>query len=103
MSPAAITPASRETHRTAATKRSSPSPRCSPMSLDAERRVDELLAFGHFLGELGIRALLGEADPCVVLGRRERDDLDLVLLERLHHLVVQRAAFPGEVVLGLLA
>src|SRR5213079_3277831 len=101
MSPAATTPATRETHRTAPTKRSSPSPRRSPMSLHAERRVDQLLAVGDFLGELGIRALFGDLDPRVVLRRRERDHLDLVLLERLHHLVVERAAFLREVVLCL--
>src|SRR2546421_10644380 len=57
--------------------------------LDAQRRVDQLLAVRHFLGELGVGALPRNSEPLVVFGRGQRDHLDLVLLERLDHLVVQ--------------
>src|SRR5690242_21714844 len=105
MRPAATTPEARERARTARTNASTPPRRLLRVigSLDRERLVDQLLAVGHILGELLVGALLRHADPVVVLGGRERDDLDVVLLERLHHLVVEALGFLGEVVLRLLA
>ena len=49
-------------------------------STSRERFVDQLLAVGHFLGELGVRALLARnLEPRVVFGVGERDDLDAVV------------------------
>src|SRR5690349_14414307 len=86
INPAAKTPVAWESLRTAAMKRSA-------TLLHAQRFVDELLAVGHFLRELRVRALARDLEPRVVLGRRERDDFDVVLLERLHHVLVEPLAF----------
>src|SRR5262245_5803947 len=93
MRPAAAMPQACDRRRTPWTK-------CSKL-LDAQRGVDELLAVGDFLRELLVRALLRHLNPCVVFGRRERHDLDLVLLERLDHLVVESLGLLGEIRLGL--
>src|SRR5690349_6634729 len=45
-----------------------------------QRFVDQLLAVRHFFGELGVRALLGHLEPLVVFLRRERHNLDVMLL-----------------------
>src|SRR5438874_9855204 len=71
--------------------------------LDRERFVDQLLAVRDFLRELLVGALLRDGDPVVVLGRRERHDLDVMLLERLHHLVVEAPGFLLEIILCFLA
>src|SRR5690242_4557531 len=64
--------------------------RSRPASLlHRQRFVDQLLAVRHFLRELGVGALLRDLEPLVILGRRQRDDLDVVLLEHLDHLVVE--------------
>src|SRR3954465_13016594 len=97
MSAAANQPSASETRRTATTKAS------TTALLDGERLVDQLLSVGHFLGELVVRAFLRHLHPPLVLGAGERDDLDVVLLEGLDHLVVEPLRFFREVVLRLLA
>src|SRR5258708_11465617 len=64
---------------------------------DAQRRVDQFLSVRNFLGELRIRAFPGDLDPLVVFGGRQRDHLDLVLLEYLDHLVIQALGLFREV------
>src|SRR5256885_15708132 len=88
-------PQSCETRRMPRTKKSK--------LLDAQRIFDQLLAVGDFLVELGIRALARHLDPRVVLGRGESDDLYLVVLEHLHHLVVEPFGVRGEELLRLRA
>src|SRR5882672_6177647 len=103
ISPAATKPHSCETRRMAATKRSTGPPAgLAARLLDRERLVDQLLAVRDFLGELRVRAFTRDLEPLVVFGRRKRHDLDLVLAERLHHLVVQAFRFLGEVGLRFL-
>src|SRR6266705_439768 len=70
---------------------------------DAQRRVDQFLSVRNFLGELRVRALPGDLDPLVVLCGRQRDHLDLVLLEYLDHLVIQALGLFREVRLRFLA
>src|SRR5438093_4260449 len=93
ISSAASTPQTCDTRRTAVTKRSK--------LLDAQRFLDQLFAVRHFLRELGVRALLRHLHPGVVLGGAESHHLDLVLLEYLHHLVVEPLRLLGEKVLRL--
>src|SRR5258708_20016167 len=63
---------------------------------DAQRRVDQFLSVRNFLGELRIRAFPGDLDPLVVFAARQRDHLDLLLPEYLHHPVTQPLApFPA--------
>src|ERR1043166_4586359 len=100
--PAATKPHSCDTRLTAETKRSTPSPP-PPELLDAQGVLDQLLAVRDFLGELVVRALPRDLEPLVVLGRGQGHHLDLVLAERLHHLVVQALRLLGEVVLRFLA
>src|SRR5579875_3763308 len=52
-------------------------------SLHRERLVDQLLAVGHTLGELGVGALFREIDPDVEVGVGELDDLDVMVVEQL--------------------
>src|SRR3979490_2324207 len=121
ISPAAMNPHSCETALTARTKLSMGGMRIvwagtinkgrlappfdmhCPALFDAQRRVDQFLSVRNFLGALRVRALPGHFDPLVVFGGRQRDHLDLVLLQGLDHLVVQALGFLGEIRLGLLA
>src|SRR3982750_3991821 len=97
MSEAANQPSTSETRRTATTKAS------TTALLDGERLVDQLLSAGHFLGDLVVCAFLCKHNPRVVFGAGELNDLHVVLLEGLDHLVVEPLRFFREVVLRLLA
>src|SRR5262249_42237452 len=70
---------------------------------DRKRLVDQLLSVGDFSSELLIGTVLGDFDPGVVFLRRQRDHVDIVLLEDRDHFVVE--AFRGlvEVVFRLLS
>src|SRR5215831_16241415 len=96
MRPAATKPQSCDSRLTAAIKPFT-SPLPLPRLLDRKRLVDQLLAVGDFLRELVVGARARDLDPLLVLGRRKRHDLDLVVLERLHHLVVQALRLLGEI------
>src|SRR5262247_2202292 len=98
--PAAMKPHSCDTRLTAVTKPLTFLPPAWPL-LDRERLVDQPLAVGHFLGELRERARLRDLEPRVELRRSHGHDLDLVLLERLDHLVVEALRLLGEVFLRL--
>src|SRR5262245_31461659 len=100
ISPAATKPHSSDTRLTAVTKPFKSLPRTRRL-LDRQRLVDQLLAVRDFLGELGVGAFARDLEPLVVLGGRERDHLHLVVLERLHHLVVQALRLLGEKLLRL--
>src|SRR5215467_1578754 len=99
--PAATKPQSCDTRLTAVTKPFTFLPPARPRLLDRKRLVDQLLAVGHFLRELLVRAAARDLDPLVVLGGAEGHDLDLVVLERLDHLVVEALRLLGEVLLRL--
>src|SRR5690348_6740273 len=104
MSPAAMYPHSCDTRLTAVTKRfTDPPGGPAALLLDRERLVDQLFAVGHFLGELRVGAVAGDLHPFVVFLGRHRDHLDLVLLERLDHLVVQALGLLREILLGFLS
>src|SRR5689334_7461208 len=88
MRPAAAMPSSCDTTRTARANASNRlggaagAAACAGtgrLLLDAQRLVDELLAVGDVLRELGIRALLREVDPLVVLVVGKALDLDAVV------------------------
>src|SRR5215472_9859933 len=98
--PAATKPHSCDTRLTAVTKPLTFLPAGRTL-FDRERLLDQLLAVGHFLGELRERAGLGDFEPRVELRRAHGHDLDLVLLERLDHLVVEALRLLGEVLLRL--
>src|SRR5215831_14541286 len=98
--PAATKPHSCDTRLTAVTKPFTSLPPARPL-LDRERLLDQLLAVGHFLGELHERAGLRDLEPRVEFRRAHGHDLDLVLLEHLDHLVVEALRFLGEVLLRL--
>src|SRR5579884_4361352 len=65
--------------------------------------VDQLLTVRHVLGEFGVRALLGDLDPGLILRVVQRDDLDVVIAECLDRFLVHVVGLRFVIGLRLLA